>query len=161
MRDAKSKDIKDINKKKEFYLGMTILTAVGYTLSIFIQSENETGKNIASFFHYCLYFSSIIFATFWIRRQIMIIALFFDFIYFNLKLLINPILFRVDYFYTYNHYLLETGLIILSSILLCIGLWKNVPVKFARKEFYFKESVILVPIIVFTLLIQILSRFIF
>jgi len=155
-----SKEIEEINNKKESYLGMTIITAVAYILSFFIKPETETGKNIVSIVHYSLNYSIMIFGTFWIQRQIMIIALFLDLLYFNLKLLINPILIRIEYFDTHTYYLLQTGLIILASIILFIGLWKNVPVKFARKEFNLKLYVILIPIIVITLFIQIIARLI-
>jgi len=158
--DIMSKEFDEIKIKKDFYLGFTILTSVCYVLSFFILPETETGKNIVSIVHNSLYLFLTIFATFWIRRQIMIIALFLDLLFFNLKLLINPILIRVDYFYTHTFYLLQTALIIIASLILFIGLWKNVPVKFARKEFNLKEYVILILIILFTLFIQIIARLI-
>ena len=153
-----TKEIQKTKKKKEFYQGWVLLIAVGYVFSFFILPKTETGENITSIIHYGLYFSAMIFGTFWIRRQIMIIALFLYLLYFNLKLLINPILIRVDYFYTHTFYLLQTGLIILATLIVFIGLWKNVPVKFARKEFDFKEYYIFVPLILLTLLIQIIPR---
>ena len=155
-----SKEFDKIKNRKDFYLGMMILTAVGYGLTFFIIPETETGKNIISIVHYSLYFLVTIFGTFWLRRQVMIIALFLELLFFNLKLLTNPILIRVEYFYNDTFYLFQTEIIILATLIVFISLWKNVPVKFVRKEFNLKEYIILTPIIVFTLIIQIIARII-
>jgi len=153
-----NKEIEEVKKKKEFYLGIVILFSTGYFFSLFILPESETGKNIASLVSDFLAYSLTILATFWLQRQIMIFAVFLEFFYFNLKLLKNPILIRVDYFYTYNFYLIATGLLILSALILFVSLWTNVPIKFIRKEFKLKEYNIVIPVIVFTLLIQIIAR---
>jgi len=155
-----NKEIAEAKKKKEFYRGIVILSSAGYFLSLFIQPESETGKNIASLVSDFLAYSLTILVTFWLQRQIMIISVFLEFFYFNLKLLKNPILIRVDYFYTYNFYLIATGLLILSALILFVSLWTKVPIKYIRKEFKLKEYIIVVPVIVFTLLIQIIARLI-
>ena len=91
----------------------------------------------------------------------MILSLLFAAIYFNLRLLINPILIRIDYFYTYNFNLISIIAFILAFLIIIIGLWTKIPIKFVRKEFHFKGYLILVPILILTLLIQTISRIYF
>ena len=153
-----TKEMQEVEKKKELYRGIAILATVGYFLTLFIQSKTETGKNIVTLMGDLLSYTLIISSAFWIRRQIMIISIFLYFIYFNLKLLKNPVLIRVDFFYTYNFYLVGTGFLILAGILFFASIWTNIPLKFVRKEFDLKENYILVPLIVVTLLIQVIPR---
>ena len=153
-----TKEMQEVEKKKYLYRGIAILATVGYFLTLFIQSKTETGKNTVTLLGDLLSYTLIISSAFWIRRQIMIISIFLYFIYFNLKLLKNPVLIRVDFFYTYNFYLVGTGFLILAGILFFASIWTNIPLKFVRKEFDLKENYILVPLIVLTLLIQVIPR---
>jgi hypothetical protein len=148
-------------KKKKFYQGMLLLAAAVYILLIFVEPSSETEKNSVSLVRDCLSLLMDILVVFWIRRQVMIISLILFSVFFNLKLLINPLLIRVDYFYTYNFHWATEGLLIIGIIFLGIGLWPNIPFKFARKEFHFKGYLILVPILISTLLIQTISRICF
>lgn len=152
---------KNSGTEKEFYSGMVLLAAIAYILSLFIAPSSEIAKNIISLVQACLSFLLDILAVFWMRRQIMILSLLFAAIYFNLRLLINPILIRIDYFYTYDFYLISIIAFILAFLIIIIGLWTKIQIEFVRKEFHFKGYLILVPLLVLTLLIQTISRIYF
>ncbi|GAT63705.1 hypothetical protein PJIAN_4246 [Paludibacter jiangxiensis] len=156
-----TKENQTSTNKKGLYQGILLLASTVYLLSIFIEPSTAVAKNSVSLVQTCLSFLLDILAVFWIRRQIMILSLLFAAIYFNLRLLINPILIRIDYFYTYNFNLISIIAFILAFLIIIIGLWTKIPIKFVRKEFHFKGYLILVPILILTLLIQTISRIYF
>jgi len=149
-----------MEERRILYRGITLLTMVCYILLLFVQSENETVENIIKLAKEIIFFTSAIFATLWIRRQVSLISLILYSVFFNLKLLSNPFLFRIEYFSTYEFSIIRFGILIVSAIFLFIGFWNKCPIRFVRQEFYKKDYKIYVPVIVLTFLIQLIPRLI-
>jgi hypothetical protein len=149
-----------MEERRVLYRGITLLTMVCYILLLFVQSENETVGNIIKLAKEIILFTSAIFATLWIRRQVSLISLTLYFVFLNLKLLSNPFLFRIEYLSTYELSIIRFGILIVSAIFMFIGFWNKCPIRFVRQEFYKKDYMIYVPVIILTLLIQLIPRLI-
>jgi hypothetical protein len=147
-----------MEERRDLYRGITILTIICYILLLFVQSETETVENIIKLTKEIVFFTSAIFATLWIRRQVSLISLILYFVFINLKLLSYPLFFRIEYFSTYEFSIIRFIILIVAVIFMFIGFWDKCPIKFARQEFDKKDSTIYVPLIALTFLIQLIPR---
>ena len=152
--------IRYMEKRIVLYRGITYLTMICFILLIFVQSKTETVENIIYLIRQFIFFTSFIFATLWIRRQVSLISLILFFVFFNLILLSNPLLFKIEYFSTYEFSKIRFVILIVSVIFMLIGFWYKCPIKYVRREFNLKDYTIYVPIIVLTILIQFILRLI-
>lgn len=147
-----------MKERRDLYRGITILTMICYILLLFVQSETETVENIIKLTKEIVFFTSVIFATLWIRRQVSLISLILYFVFINLKLLSYPLFFRIEYFSTYEFSIIRFIILIVAVIFMFIGFWDKCPIKFVRQEFDKKDSTIYVPLIALTFLIQLIPR---
>lgn len=146
--------------RKDLYLGISSLTIICYLLMIFVHSKTEKVESIIRLISEILFFTSFVFATLWKRRQVSLISLILYFIFINLKLLSNTLLFRIEYFSTYEFSKIRFVILFFSILIAVIGFWDKCPIKFVRREFYLKDYTIYVPIIVLTFIIQLIPRLI-
>lgn len=147
-------------EERTFYRGIAFLTMMCYILLLFVQSKIEIVENMIYLIRQFIFFISFIFTTLWIRRNVSLISLILFFIFFNLILLSNPLLFKIEYFDTYEVSKIRFVILCISCIFMLIGFWYKCPIKFVRREFNLKNYMIYVPIIVLTFLIQLISRLI-
>jgi len=149
-----------MEEKRVLYRGITFLTIICYLLLIFVQSKTETVVNIIDLISEFLFFTSIIFATLWIRRLVSLISLILYFVFVNLKLFSNPLLCKIEYFSTYEFSIIRFVILVVSVTFMAVGFWYKCPVKFVRQEFDKKDRTIYLPVIILTFLIQLIPRLI-
>lgn len=149
-----------MRERKDLFLRISFLTIICYLLLIFIHSKNETVESFIRLISEILIFTSFIFATLWKRRQVSLISLIMYFVFINLKLLSNTLLFRIEYFSTYEFSIIRFVILLFSILIGVTGFWDNCPIKFVRREFYLKDYMIYLPIIILTFIIQLIPRLI-